>query len=1265
MMDVYLHGPLAERFGEHHRFEVRTPRQAASALDANYPGFAAAFAETERWQIVVDGDAMTGEFRHGEESALGGASTEIHFYPLVEGEAFAFASLLGFAFPALATTTIFGVSAATILGGVLFAGIALGLSFLLKPKQPEADDAQSSRDLNYAFSGPENIAQQGVAVPLIYGRNMVGSVVISAGISTDNPAVEDIESGGGAIEDNMASVQTARIVDLLGEGQIKGVVGGMKGVYLDQVAMMNPNGTRNFPSATAQFRVGTRDQTRLDNFPFIETEYDVGVKLEYGIYEVRAVTNADVDQVRFTIQIPQLTNVDRGSGTIFGATVVFRVESNFENTGWVTIWDTNISGKTTSPWYFNRVFVFPAGKRGSWQFRMTRLTPPSGEDIADDIYWSAYTERLDDRVTYAHSAVVGLTFDAHDFSQMPKRTYDVEGLLILVPDIMNPDNGTYAPGIWDGTFQRAYSNNPAWVLFDLIVNNRYGLGDFCPLSLNDRFAFHKAGQWCDGRVPGKGGVMERRYVCNTVINTQEEAYDLLKQMASVFRGWIFWVGNQLVCAADQPEDPVALFTNANVIDGTFNYSGSDIRERHTQVLVGWKDPELLGQGRVAIVEDVDEVERYGIQPMSVAGIGITQESYAVRIGKWELYTQEFESEAIQFVGGMEGAYLRPGGIFKVMDVTIAGRRRGGRVGAGSTATRIYFDQPVNANATQVHYLSCVVSMDDGNIVQVKQVSDFDIGAGGYVAWAEVASPFARAPLPDSIFVLTTSALEATLWRATKALQPEPDRYEIEGVRHFPQKWAYVEKNQAFSEPDISDVLAKPPPVLNLKFIESLVALSAISVGVVGTLSWTSNATRFEIVYRKRGQNWARQTTAQHQLVDLAVTAGLWDFQVTPISSIGIRGDKVSLSVEVIGLTAPPATPINFRVVLIEGVAHFTWVPATELDVIIGGHYELRYSSKTSGAVWNTAQSKLSSIPGNAMSVETNYQAGTWLLRVYDSGGRPSPQWATIVSLEPDIRYQFYHRICENPDFLGARSNTEIMLPQQWLVIGQSGGLWDSQLDDIDSWADVDLLPGPVPPDPPAPRHGEYTFFDRIDLGGPFQARFTADLLAFPFFIDGETIDSRLDNCDDWPDWDNISDDLDAQCSIQIRITNSDPAQPDAGWTEWQDFHGGDYFGRAFEFRALLDAAPGQNIGVEELCITVDLRAKYEEGADVPYPAARTHVDFRLKFYLVPSVVITVQDAQSTDNVTILNKTRAGFDIDIKNNSDVHQVRTFDWHAQGY
>lgn len=1091
-------------------------------------------------------------------------------------------------------------------------------------------------------------------------------------------------SSGVEAPNSLRSKQYAKVIDLLSEGPIEGVVNGAKGVYFDGVAVQRSDGKFNFGGLTIQFRNGTQSQPVMTGFTAAESETGVSLELKKGFPLVRHISNTDVDRVRFTVSVPSLTYTNKDTGDVSGTSVGIRPYISTNGGPFVQFPDIVITGKTTSNYQKDVIFTLPkTPTNGPWDIKLDRMHADSTTQyLQNQTFWDSYTEMVDDGVRYANSAVVGVSVDAEQFRSIPKRVYDTEGLLVRVPSNYNPRSTSYGPAMyspatWDGTFKSAWTDNPAWILFDLLANNRYGLAGFLggAGSVNnlsaDKWSFYKVGQWCDAGVRKHPTIstLERRYTCNIQIRDQQEAFDLLAQLCSIFRGFMYWAGNQLVLVADQPEDPIDQFSNANVINGTFTYSGGDVRDRHTMVYLGWNDPDARGEPIVSSVEDQDGIEQYGIQEVQEQCYGCTRETQAIRQGNWTLFTELHEDESVKFTTGMQGGYLRPGNIIKVMDSNVAGRRRGGRITqvSGPENREIYFDAPVFLEVGKLYVMSCVVPDGETQTVQTRNM--ITVLTTGYYDHYSIVTAFSAPPPVDSIFVITTVTLDATLWRVMAVKQSEREEYDIEGVRHYPLKWDVVERNYPFREPDVTDIKAQPDPVTNLGIKEYILQTSAISLQVMLTFSWTSKAPLFDVFYHRINDNWSHVRTDQHA-VNLPVTGGeQWEFQVTPIGNLGLKGPvSPTLKYTVIGLLEPPATPTGFKVRVDQGIAMFTWNASDEIDVKIGGHYELRFSPATSGATWNTAQMVLPAIPGTASSVETSYQSGTWLLRAFDIDGRASPSWAAIIALATDLRYVEFFRICEDPGWTGTHDGTEIQTPQQWLVIGATGGLWDEQLSNMSTWPDVDVLPIPSGA-PRTANQGTYSFFRKIDAGGVFSVRLTADILAFPFYIDSETVDDRAGLVDTWDNWDDAGTGLGGTITIMISSTVDDPALPAAVWTPYERFVPGEYYARAWRFQAVLAAPEGQNIGVETLCITGDFVSKADAAEDVVYAAVEQRVYFRIKFFNLPAIVVTLQLAMAEDRVEIVRKTTTYFDIKItmttSGTNPIDGSRKFDWHARGY
>lgn len=1035
--------------------------------------------------------------------------------------------------------------------------------------------------------------------------------------------------GGGGTEapNSLRSRQIARIVDLLSEGPIVGPVDGAKSVYFDGVPVVSEDGTPNFENWTIAGNSGWPDQPVLPGFAAQQGEIAVSLQVKKATPITRTILNQDVTRCRITVSVPALQKQNTSTGDIKGTSVVFNVYLQSNGGGYALVTQHTISGKTNTR--YQRALSFPLTGDPPWDIRVERVTADSTTNtLQNDLYWDSYTEIIDTKINYTLSAVIGVTIDAEQFQAIPKRTYHIDGLIVSVPSNYDPIERTYS-GTWDGTFKQEWTNNPAWVLYDLVTQNRYGLGDFLAVDDIDKWSLYRIAQWCDGMVPDSKGSLEPRWVFNGVISTQQEAFDLLASIASVFRGAMFWAGGQMITMADMPSDPVAQYSNANVVEGSFNYHGSDVSSRHTQYAVRWNDPDNLGEPRISLVEDQQAISKFGIRRSEIIAVGCTSEGQATRVGEWAIYTDSYEGETVDFIPGLDAAWARPGDVIQIADVNIGGERRGGRI-VSATTTQVTLDAPVTLKAGQTYFLSVVLA--DGTVVTRQMTGT--VSSPTTTSVITVAA-FPSAPLPDTVWVLASSDLQPTLWRVLTARQAETDRYEIVAQRHIPGKWDYIERDKPLSLPDISNI-GIIPPVKNVNAKDYLVVLTPISLGVRMLISWESLAPQFEIAYRPVDGNWIRARVDQ-TAHDVEVQEGTYDIWVTPINFIGRRGQTVKIKYTVTGKSAPPADVTNFRVQLVDNVAMFQWAPASDIDVIIGGSFEMRHSPRTTGANWASSNKILSSIPGTATTVEVPYRVGTYLLKARDAGGIFSANPATVVTDIAKISQNFV-RICEQPTFPGTKVNCHIRMPQEWLIITNE---------------EVGM--------------GEYTFANKIDMGEVFPVTLAVDMLAFPYYESDIFIDQRSGRADDWQNWDNAVDDGDGQVTIRVRQTDNDPASPSAVWGPWSIFIGGEYIGRGFQFQALMDAPPGQNVAIEQLCIVADVTAKMEQGADVPWQPVKQRINFAVKFKYTPSISITVQNGKVGDYYTITNKSKTGFDIELKNsaNAIITEARTFDWIASGY
>lgn len=491
-------------------------------------------------------------------------------------------------------------------------------------------------------------------------------------------------------ENDLFSNAVAKVIDLLGEGEMYGLsdrTNPQKCIYFDDVALMNSDGSFNFEGVTIQERLGTPDQTPATGFSEIESTISINQEVTDVASPQWVVSDTDIDAIRVVIRVPALYTQDLENGDLLRHSVGLKIEvKQNDEASWDEIINTTIEGKTNSP--YQRAYHIPLSGYSGTDYpltvKVTRTTEESEASTTQDSFFvDNYVEIQEEKLSYPDSAYVAITINAEQFGdRIPRRSYKVKGLKIQYPSNYDPDTREYT-GLWDGTFLEGWCNNPAWVLYDVLTNTRYGLGNDILPSQVDKAALYSIGVYCDEMVDdGKGG-QEPRFAINAVINERKEAFTVINAIVTVFRGMAFWSAGGVSFSGDMPKDAVRVVTPANVLNGDFNRSGIALKARHSAVLVTWNDPEDLYKQAIEVVEDANLIDRLGWQQLEVVAFGTTSRAQAIRMGKWILDSEANETETITFTAGFDHADVRPGDILKISDPVQVGARLHGRVMASS------------------------------------------------------------------------------------------------------------------------------------------------------------------------------------------------------------------------------------------------------------------------------------------------------------------------------------------------------------------------------------------------------------------------------------------------------------------------------------------------------------------------------------------------------------------------------------------------------
>ncbi|HBO8777529.1 TPA: host specificity protein J, partial [Pseudomonas aeruginosa] len=697
--------------------------------------------------------------------------------------------------------------------------------------------------------------------------------------------------------DSLRSVAMAKILLAVGEGEFAGVPS-ERDIYLDNTPLMDPSGNLNFPNVKWEWRAGSVDQDYIPGIPAVENETSVNIELRSDTPWVRSLSNTQLSAVRLRFAWPALQQQDT-NGNIGGYRIEYAVDLATDGGAYQEVLREAVDGKTTTRYERSRRIDLPAATNG-WQLRVRRLTPNQNNNrIADTMLVAGYTEVIDAKLRYPNTALLYVEFSAEQFSNIPAVTVDCRGRKVQVPSNYDPETRAYL-GIWDGTMKQAWTDNPVWHTYDIVTNDRFGVGKRIKAWMVDRWEMYRISQYCDQLVPdGKGG-QEPRHTCNLNLQSRAGAWELLRDLTAIYRGMAYWAQGQLKIQADIPRatDVDFAYTRANVIDGRFSYGSASERTRYSRALVSYDNPANNYDTDVAAATDKRLQRRYGDNPVEVAAIGCTRESEAQRRGKWAILTNS-QDRTITFRTGMDGAIPLPGWVIPVADALLAGREIGGRISAVAGRV-ITLDRDTQAKSGDRLFLNLPSGKAEARTVQSV--------AGRTVT---VTTAYSETPLPELVWTLDADDLAVPLYRVMKVSQPERGVFEITALQYEPGKFSAIDTGAKLESRPISVIpitTVAPPASVTLtshyQFDQGL-AVSTM------TIAWPAveGAVAYDVEWKKDSGNWIRLPRAGTTSVDVTgIYAGGYLARVRAVSAFDITSVwKSSILTQLSGKTgAPPA-----------------------------------------------------------------------------------------------------------------------------------------------------------------------------------------------------------------------------------------------------------------------------------------------------------------------------------------------------------------------
>lgn len=1061
------------------------------------------------------------------------------------------------------------------------------------------------------------------------------------------------KGGGGEsrspVEDpnTLLSRSTVRIVDVIGEGPIVGLVNGFQSIYLDGTPVQNADGSFNYKGVSYEQRTGLPNQDYLTGFPAAENEIALGIQVKQALSVSSQISDNDANAVLVKIKVNALTVVDTKTGDMHGTSVTLAFDIKTVSGSFVEVGQMTISGKTTSAYERSKRLELPPGG-APWTIRVRRLTPDSTSTyLSNDTYVSTYTVLTDAKLSYPDTALIGYKVDAQEFgSNSPTRITKQRGIISDVPSNWNPTTRVYT-GLWDGTFKKAWHNHPVWALWLLMTNKRFGLGDVIKPNMIDKYGLYSIAQYCDELVPNGYGGFEPRYTFNGVINSKQNAAAVLDSIASVFRGMIYWGSGSAMFTADKPGTPVKLVTPANVINGEFNYSGSSLSSRHTSVLVTWNDPEDLGRSAIESVQRDDLIQQFGFRETTANAYGCTSRGQARRVGEWLLDTEANETEVVIYQASLDHADVRPGNLISVADPEYAGGRYGGRLLASSTQDILVIDKGVPLVDGSIYQIATV--LPDGS-VETRQITS---APGEDVTVISLAVPLSQMPVDGALWVISGTEVSPRLFRVVSNVEKSDNVYEITALFHDPTKYARVERDINLAPPNYAIQQTGPlAPPTGLTLREFFKAVGS-SAQPAATMAWNIIAdprvSAFELQIKGPNDPAYRQSivTAAMSYDDFPTSQGVYSMRVRSTALFVQPSPWAEFETYVLGPGQPPADVLGFSIATTGPSSVLTWNKAIDVQAIIIDHYEIRFNRDLIGATWENSDILVASVPKGSTTVTVPARAGTYLIKAVSFASIPSVNAGVITSeIAGVISQNVVAEFVENPDWLGVKDRTTAVDDELFL-----SGDQDFNMSDWGLLSTLETMSGNFEP------IGYYYFDNSIDLGAIGKAR-----------IDYVVKYNTLDLVNTMATWVPLASAvplsvLSDKASVTTQIRTS---QDGTTFNAWSDAILGDYVFRKAEFRLVLETeAPTITPRVTAAEVIIDMEDRVANGVNVVCPSGGLRIDFTPNFMAEPSVHIDGQGLVTGDYHRVTLRDETGFTVQFFNSAGTGKSVTFDWIAKGY
>jgi len=1100
--------------------------------------------------------------------------------------------------------------------------------------------------------------------------------------------------------DTLNSRQFASIQDLISEGEIEGFASpskagltkgstayntaALKDVFLNGTPILNSSASNTNPQ-TADFnfqnvgftpRFGTSNQTHIPGIEGSQSTSAVGVNVTTSSPVTRQITNTSVDAVKVTITFPQLQRAT-DEGDLLGTSVSLKIQVQYNSGGFTDVINDTVTGRTADA--YQKEYRVTLTGAFPIDVRVVRVTADSSStQLVNAFTWTSISEIVDDKQSYPNCAYTNLRIDSEQFNSIPKRSYRIRGVKVRIPGAGASSSGTptvdlqtgrivYPSGyIFNGTMGAAqWCSCPALILLDLLTTERYGLGTHILDSNLDLFSFIAASKYANELVDDGFGGQEARFSCNVNIQSSSEAFDLINELAGVMRAFPIWSEGSVTLSQDRPTDTSFLFSLANVGENGFSYSGSSLKQRHTVISVSYFNMDSR-EIDYEVVEDTSAQSKLGIIKRDVKAFACTSRGMAQRLGKAILFSEQQETEVITFTTSLEsGAIIRPGSVISVNDPVRGGERRGGRI-KSATTTSITVDNILDLNTYTGSNRKCSVIMPDGTVETKNVVGQISSGV------INLDSALSATPNVNSVWLLQSSSLEAQTFRVISVEEKDGINFTITGLTYIDGKYANIEQGITLPARNISLLNEPKNPPANLQASERIVVINALAVPKI-IVSWVSvtGVSQYLVQYRFNNTNWVNEIVFRPDFELLNTQAGTYEFQVFSYNSgLKLSTTSTNLTFNAVGKTNPPANVQNLSIEPITNkLVRLRWTQAVDPDVLHGGRVYVRHSNLTDGSgTFQNSVDLVTALAGNTTDVVLPSLEGEYILKFQDDQGNFSVGETSIIQDLPDLvdtQVILQDREdLDSPAFQGTKTNTTFSNTASALQLTN----------------------------PATNATGEYAFKDILDLGAVFSLDLKRVIRSVGF-VTGTDIETLIPSGSFWDNY-ALNGNFDGQAAdeanCQIQVATSQTASGSFGG--FNNFANGTFKGRRFKFKLLLETTnTAQNMNVQQAGYTAEFQSRTEQnyqtgGGTSTAPqqsgtsASGKTITFGSPFFVgtsglgganafLPSIGITIQDAEGGDFFTVTSVSSTGFNVKVKNRdtsgNETFVDRSFTFSAVGY